>query len=160
MRHGAFWSICNTKAFTPVSSAVSVIETESKLSLTRMRTIIQRLVSFYIVNYYFKYLELIDTVFLVLKKKKLGECKPVLMCRLFKVADQNNLVALLCSFLARLPSRRDCCPLLQPVGGTDLGRESTFLSVETIAVSDHGYVTSPTAMGRHHLELDRSCHHV
>lgn len=76
------------------------------------------------------------------------------------VADQNNLVTWLCSFLARLPSRRDCCPLLQPVGGADLGRESTFLSVETIAVSDHGYVTSPTAMGRHHLELDRSCHHV
>ena len=32
----------------------------------------QHLEFFYLVNYYFKYLELLDTVFLALKKKPLG----------------------------------------------------------------------------------------
>ncbi|EIW73094.1 hypothetical protein TREMEDRAFT_26340 [Tremella mesenterica DSM 1558] len=48
LRHGFFWAICNRKAYTP------------------------RLVSYYMVNYYIKYIELIDTVFLVLKKKPLA----------------------------------------------------------------------------------------
>ncbi|WVQ71342.1 hypothetical protein IAR50_000870 [Cryptococcus sp. DSM 104548] len=48
LRHGFFFAICNGQAFTP------------------------RLVTFYMVNYYFKYVELIDTIFLVLKKKPLA----------------------------------------------------------------------------------------
>ncbi|EJU02010.1 GNS1/SUR4 membrane protein [Dacryopinax primogenitus] len=47
-KHGFFSAICNTTAWTP------------------------RMEFYYIVNYYIKYVELIDTVFLVLKKKPLA----------------------------------------------------------------------------------------
>ena len=35
---------------------------------------VQRLELYYIINYYIKYVELLDTVFLALKKKPLGLC--------------------------------------------------------------------------------------
>lgn len=47
LNKGPYWSICSTQAFNST------------------------LVMYYIVNYYFKYVELLDTVFLVLKKKPL-----------------------------------------------------------------------------------------
>ena len=36
-------------------------------------TCLQRLEFYYMINYYFKYIELIDTLFLALKKKPLGK---------------------------------------------------------------------------------------
>lgn len=50
---------------------------------------------YYMVNYYFKYLELLDTVFLAFKKKPLGE-------HLYSSVQTSNLESL--SLPARLPS--------------------------------------------------------
>ncbi|KAL0071971.1 Fatty acyl-CoA elongase/Polyunsaturated fatty acid specific elongation enzyme [Marasmius tenuissimus] len=47
--HGVFYGICNEKSWTP------------------------RMEFYYMINYYFKYLELLDTVFLAFKKKPLGK---------------------------------------------------------------------------------------
>lgn len=49
------------------------------------------------INYYFKYLELLDTVFLALKKKPLGTCQsPYFLA--------NGLLTFHLSFLARFSS--------------------------------------------------------
>jgi hypothetical protein len=63
-KQGFLFSICNTKAFTPV-----------RIFRTRLAGDAdgKRLVTYYMINYYIKYVELIDTVFLVLKKKPLGK---------------------------------------------------------------------------------------
>ncbi|KAL0581608.1 Fatty acyl-CoA elongase/Polyunsaturated fatty acid specific elongation enzyme [Marasmius crinis-equi] len=47
-KHGVFYGICNEKSWTP------------------------RMEFYYMINYYFKYLELLDTVFLAFKKKPLA----------------------------------------------------------------------------------------
>ncbi|KAK4685001.1 hypothetical protein P7C73_g5158, partial [Tremellales sp. Uapishka_1] len=67
LKHGFFWSICNTKAFTPVRISLCML---AGGDYPKLRP--QRLVTFYMINYYIKYVELIDTVFLVLKKKPLA----------------------------------------------------------------------------------------
>jgi hypothetical protein len=66
---------------------------------------VQRLELYYIINYYIKYVELLDTVFLALKKKPLG---------LFGCLAADALITHcpVSSFLARVPSLCDSLPLL------------------------------------------------
>lgn len=80
--HGFWYAICNPAAFTEVSSASSLVPPlhvslfeliASPCSLSsRFDLLYQKLEFYYIINYYIKYYELLDTVFLVLKKKNLG----------------------------------------------------------------------------------------
>ena len=68
-KHGIFYSICNGGAWTPVSFPFLPIRHVQ----TTQSNFPQALEFYYIINYYYKYLELLDTVFLALKKKPLGE---------------------------------------------------------------------------------------
>ena len=77
-KHGFFYAICNNKSWTP------------------------RLETYYIVNYLFKYWELADTMFLVVKKKPLG-------------ASRRDYVARAGGRAARPRPGRSCSPVA-PVG--------------------------------------------
>jgi fatty acid elongase 3 len=66
-RHGTFYAMCNVEAWTEVGVFLSH-HSDTRVDCQ------QRLELYYIINYYIKYVELVDTVFLALKKKPLGPC--------------------------------------------------------------------------------------
>jgi fatty acid elongase 3 len=66
-RHGVFYALCNGGAWTEVSKVPF-----SRSGNEPNHLLAQRMEIYYIINYYIKYIELLDTVFLALKKKPLG----------------------------------------------------------------------------------------
>jgi fatty acid elongase 3 len=67
-QHGTFYALCNAKAWTEVS------DIPFSIPPTKLSVCVQRMELYYIINYFIKYVELLDTVFLALKKKPLGLC--------------------------------------------------------------------------------------
>lgn len=69
--HGIHYAICDENAWTPVSlvhiHTHNLLRSYSSFGL-------QRLEFYYLINYFFKFWELLDTIFLVLKKKPLRMC--------------------------------------------------------------------------------------
>jgi hypothetical protein len=75
-RDGPYAAICATSSWTPVCSFFTtrdgVFHVFDASWKSNVFFSLQRLEFYYMINYYFKYLELLDTVFLALKKKPLG----------------------------------------------------------------------------------------
>lgn len=68
VKSGTYATMCNEASWTPVGPF------QSLSSLAHLSQPLQRLEFYYMINYYFKYIELFDTVFLAMKKKPLGMC--------------------------------------------------------------------------------------
>jgi hypothetical protein len=69
MRVGTYGSMCVPEAYTDVS-----VRWLDELHLTRLIPCFKRLELYMMFNYFFKYYEFVDTVFLALKKKPLCMC--------------------------------------------------------------------------------------
>lgn len=65
---GFLHALCSDEAWTRVSTKYFFFSSIIFVSSSK----IQRLEFYYMINYYFKYLELVDTIFLAFKKKPLG----------------------------------------------------------------------------------------
>lgn len=113
-KHGLFHALCNENSWT------------------------SHLEYYYMLNYYTKYIELIDTVFLVLKKKQLSESHR---------NDRRRSILLTCSvsFLARLPPLCHRVALLHATQRQDLYRKQCSLSNPVLVV-----YFCLTVMGPHH----------
>lgn len=100
MKSGTFIAACDESSWTTVRSI-------SMFTPTVRLTLLQKLEFYYMINYYFKYLELLDTVFLVLKKKPLGEWH-----QYFHQPGRSLLF--LFSLFACVPPRCHSFPMLYP----------------------------------------------
>ena len=101
----------------------------------------QRLTTYYMINYYIKYVELIDTVFLVLKKKPLGECSCFFLSAVHvpPVEKASCTSRADCSVPTRVPPRCYRRFVLHPARRKDLSRKCMltkavlFLARDTIS---------------------------
>jgi hypothetical protein len=87
-KNGLFYAMCNEKSWT------------------------DRMGFYYLINYMFKYIELLDTIFLAFKKKPLRD-----FCLFF----HGSVLVLNASFRIppRLPSLCDCIPVFRGITGQD-----------------------------------------
>lgn len=95
-------ALCSEQSWTPVRLLCSGLVVSSLF--------LQRMEFYYMINYYFKYLELLDTVFLAFKKKPLRESHLVL------IQDLSHSRRRIPS---RLPSLCNCFALLFPTEWQD-----------------------------------------
>ena len=79
IKAGTYRTMCDETSWTPVSPS------QSLSFLTHLCQSLQRLEFYYMINYYFKYIELFDTVFLALKKKPLGMYSLLLLVHIYNV---------------------------------------------------------------------------
>ena len=106
----------------------------------------QPLEFYYMINYYFKYLELLDTVFLALKKKPLGKLQEIHA----RMKSSSQVLSVPPCF----PPFRDRVTLLHTTERTyQCGRFHSVVPLLT-------FIDFSTVLGSHHLEPHGPCLHV
>jgi fatty acid elongase 3 len=68
MKEGIYAAMCAEASWTPVRVLAPFVPERRSIDVQRMEF-------YYLINYSFKYLELLDTIFLAFKKKPLRQCR-------------------------------------------------------------------------------------